>query len=315
MIIKKSITVIAVIVGAVTLLAITPWAARQVAAFIGIVNPLTATVSQLSADLAVSRAQNANYEIAYTKLGDSLSVAHTLNSSLTSSRDKYITDLKKVYGDNARLDHVIDSLRGRITGLEHGSGVVAITDTIDAVAGNFTDPWIDGSIEPDVYRGGAALGAYKVTYDITFKVGDVRVTSVDSVGNESTIYSVWLESIKTGDRRYLSDYVVDAYHQKDRHKSLLLDLRPMLSAMANPNMLGLGVGVFAYRPGSRGGEGDYMLRAPVITATSDFKTHHDITAGVSFNMGYYLPVVNNVYVTAGYGITQRVVLWGLCVAI
>ncbi len=279
---------------------------KAIDGLINTLNPIKAIVERLKTDNDVLRRRNGDFIVERDSLNEALQIAHTANVTGEKKLNEALQRVNGLLGERGNLINVIDSLRGNLIGVSEGSGSVVITEAGHLIENRYVDDWLDlrilGRLPSDTSLTGKEVYD-SVRYDFSFGVGDVRIELKDEGNNQQTIYSVWIQSLRNpSNRRYLDNYIVSETILKPTIQAWdWWDFRAMLAFQGIGNTQGLiGVVPFSFNPAPDRGEDGNLLRFPVIALMSDFNNDHRIGALVSVNVGYTLPVFQNLHILGGY---------------
>lgn len=287
---------------------VVPPTLRAVAAFIDMTNPARYVAGKLQADIDRINKLNADLLVEHDSLNAVLNRARTLTSTTQSRLDSALSVAVAYAGDAARLRQEVDRLEGRLSAVSSGGGTTSLSDSGLVINGRYSDDWVD------VYVGGHVVGDEYVydslSYDFQFGVGDVRVTTTDEFNNHRTVYSVWIESLKNpANRRYLSDYAVSETYYKPKARVMdWWDMRAGVYYIVNTSQAEAALSFMSVGFGPP--EDGNVLRFPVVGLLSDFADDHRVGASMSLNIGYFLPLIQNLHIAIGYawGQTAGVVI-------
>jgi len=250
-------------------------------------NPLRKSYEDLQTRFDTVSNRNRDMVVEHQRLSDELSQAQTLNTTKERALDDALDRVDALLGSNSGLRAHVDSLRDRedVVGIDVGSGLV---DIAGGGVGSFTDPWVTIQTEGD-----------SILYHFTMRVGDVRIRSMDDSGNERTIYSVWVQSERDPKvRRYLGDYVVESVHAKEPLDWVdWWNPRAMLVTNGIGQLEGgIGLSIISALLGNDG----YLLRAPVLSLTTNADDSHSLSVSIAYNVSTHLPFSENLLVSAGW---------------
>lgn len=286
-------------IGLVVVLALfsAPWVVDRVSDLIEAMNPLRALVDQLQSDLQKSKAKNADLVVVRDSINTELQRAYTLNTTKESEIQRLLAEINEETGENANLLGVVDSLQGEIEGLRRGGGDVSIGDTGVLKDSTYEDDWIRIRL----------LGNDSLTYKFEFRISDIAVDLVDDAGNQQTIYSVWISSLRNpAHRKVLDTYAVEETRLKPGSGPRLNWWDPRV--LAGVQVIGGAQAhvMFAssnWAPAGYARDNSVLLVFPVVGVASDFDKYHSLTAGVSVNLGYFTPVIRDLYLSTGVGLS------------
>ena len=279
---------------------------KAIDGLINTLNPIKAIADRLRTDNDVLRRRNGEFIVERDSLNEALQIAHTVNTNAEKQLSEALGRVNQLLGERGNLKNIIDSLKWQLAGVSEGSGSVVITEAGHLIENRYVDDWLDLEILSRLPSDSSLTGKEvydSVRYDFSFGIGDVRVELKDEDNNQRTIYSVWIQSLRNPtNRRYLDDYVVNETLLKPTIRAWdWWDLRLLLAFQAIDNTQALiGIAPFSYNPAPDRGEDGNLLRFPVVALMSDFNNDHRIGALVSVNVGYILPVFQNLHILGGY---------------
>jgi len=280
---------------------------KAVGQIISFLNPVTTLVDRLKDDIRVLRARNTDYQVERDSLNSALQQASTLSTVKGAALDEALARVDKLLGKQAKLMSAVDSLGGEIVSIREGRGSVVIMESGQLVNNKYSDDWVDIEVFGRVPSDSSITDtvAYdSVGYSFQFGVGNVEVSLQDSSENVRTIYSVWIQSLKdTTNRRFLDNFVLNETVLKDKLRVWdwnNLRLIGIVEPIGGVHM-GLGASLFSWNPGLHGGAGGNLLRLPLFGVVTDGKSSHGLLIGAIANIGYFIPIIENMYLGGGYG--------------
>jgi len=180
----------------------------------------------------------------------------------------------------------------RLEAFTQGSGTVNLTGGGEAPSGTFSDDWMDAYVEID------KEGRIRMDYVLNFLVKDISMSYEDETdGSRKEIYRVKLVSLKDTN----AIYDVGSYERWTM--TFAEDPKPVEEEKQH-EALNLNVGYSGY--GAEIGVsyslwtfGDFKFID--LGISSDFQESTNISAGVRYNIGSLIPLVQDLFIGIHYG--------------
>lgn len=226
------------------------------------------------------------------KISEQLSLANATNLYNSKMFESELKAVKKELGKEiARSIDSIEGLNKKIVALSQGSGTMTITGGGDVDSGSFSDPWIDAYVEID------SMKKVNLNYQLRIRVKDISLSYYDADnGSRNEIYSVMVQSLKDSSMTYyLGDYVRTIKYQAKEPE------RPpeRVHTSINGDIVYAGYGVEAGASISLLTFGNWKF--PDIGISSDFENSHNVSAGIRYNVGSFLPLFQDLWISLKYG--------------
>lgn len=197
-----------------------------------------------------------------------------------------------------RFKSVVDSISEtkKVLSYSKGSGTVVIHGGGEVNTGEYHDDWIDATVEVTKER-------TLLDYQFNFELSDVSMTYEDKGnGSRNEIYYVKLRSKKNPAAEYLvGDYSRTTSYNAEQPKP---PLKPQHTTL-NGDIVYAGYGVEAGASLSFWTLGNWKL--PELGVSTDFENSTNVFTGVRYNIGAYLPLFSDLWLSLkyGYNITQH----------
>ncbi len=184
----------------------------------------------------------------------------------------------------------IDRLNKKIVAFSSGTGTVVIHGGGEVNTGQYSDDWIDATVEVTKER-------TLLDYQFNFELSDVGMTYQDQGnGSRSEIYSVKLRSKKNPAAEYLvGDYTRTTSYNVEQPKP---PVKPQHTTL-NADIVYAGYGVEAAGSISFWTLGNWKL--PELGASTEFENSTNVFTGIRYNVGAHLPLFSDLWISLKYG--------------
>jgi len=200
----------------------------------------------------------------------------------------------EVTGKNFKIIH--DSLlrqNKRLESFTQGTGTVSLSGSGEAPSGTYSDDWMDAYVEID------KEGRIRMDYVLNFLVKDISMNYEDeSDGSRKEIYRVKLVSLKDTNAIYdVDNYERYSYSFAEEPKPVVEEKKQTDAINLNVGFSGFGAEVgLSYSIWTLG---DFRLID--FGVSSDFQESTNISAGVRYNIGSLIPLLQDLYFGLHYG--------------
>lgn len=231
------------------------------------------------------------------QLRDELRSANATNYYERRQFELAFSEFVKSNGQTLRiLKDSISELNKKIISFSKGSGTVVIHGGGEVNTGEYHDDWIDATVEVSKER-------TLLNYQLNFELSDVSMTYEDKGnGSKNEIYSVKLRSKKNPQSEYLvGDYTRTTSYNTEQPKPIQ---KPQHTTL-NADIVYAGYGVEAGASVSFWTFGNWKF--PELGMSTEFENSTNIFSGVRYNIGSYLPLFSDLWISLkyGYNFTQQ----------
>lgn len=191
--------------------------------------------------------------------------------------------------------------------ISEGRGTAEIEGSGEIVGGTYSDPWLDVFIAP-------VGDGYQMDYLFSFGIGQVKVITSDEKGRTTSIYSVWVESLKDPtERAYLGDYIESRIARpvltpgfRKESNWHIFDLKLNLDALYIHSEIEPGIAISLASYGKTRAHDDLLFLFPTIGITE-----HDLYASLfRLNVGNLLPLIEDLHIIPVVHHPQKIFLLG-----